>query len=182
MEKVRSQVRSFTCGARIPRFRRTSNHACHRSTSSNATFKFKYSMRGGTFAGVALATVCGALTSEFSMAVPTPSTLLTSIYLLVYTTLQPALQQQKEEREGIFNEQHASTENQEKRIGRAIASDFKEAREEVEKSYSGVRGGFAWGIRQALFGTEPKSGPASKDATAPADKPRDEAKEGQSKT
>ncbi|CAK4034277.1 Hypothetical predicted protein [Lecanosticta acicola] len=113
---------------------------------------------GGAFAGVALATICGVATA--------------------YTTLQPAFQQQKEEREGTFSEKHRRPADQENAISRAIASDFKEAKAEVEKSYGGTRGngGVAWGIRQALFGKEP-DGRTQKDQTPQENTTENAAKE-----
>lgn len=59
-------------------------------------------------------------------------------------------------------EQHQSPEEQEKIISQQIVSDLREARKEVS-NYD--KGRFAWGIRQALFGTEPKTS-ASTEATS----------------
>jgi len=88
-------------------------------------------MRGGNVAAVALATVCGVATA--------------------YTTFQPALEQQKEEREGTFRDNHKSPEDQERIISKAISNDFEEAKKELKKLDDG---GFAWGIRKWFRGQE----------------------------
>ena len=83
------------------------------------------------FFGVGLAVIFGVTTS--------------------YTALAPELKKQKEEREGVeFKDEHGNQAQHDTMISREIAKDFKEAREKVEAS------GFAWGIRQALFGKNPK--------------------------
>ncbi|KAK4506765.1 hypothetical protein PRZ48_000498 [Zasmidium cellare] len=94
-------------------------------------------MRGGPAAGAILVTVCGVFTA--------------------YTTLQPELQKQKEERDGNlkdFAEQHQRPEEQEKIISKAIMDDLREAKREATSTSTG---GFAWGIRQALFGSKEQS-------------------------
>lgn len=53
-------------------------------------------------------------------------------------------------------DQHGEKKDQDKAISQAIISDFKEAKEELTKTGNG---GFAWGIRQMLFG-----GPSPKQA------------------
>ncbi|SMQ46212.1 unnamed protein product [Zymoseptoria tritici ST99CH_1A5] len=87
-------------------------------------------MRGGNVIAVSLATVCGIATA--------------------YTTFQPALEEQKERRESPLAASHKDQDirEQEKKISQAITSDLNEAKDELKRT------GFAWGIRQALFGTE----------------------------
>ena len=64
---------------------------------------------------------------------------------LAYTTLQPELEQQRAERLGEFHEQHPKNDTI---ISQAIMSDLKEAKQQVE----GDSKGFAWGIREAIWG------------------------------
>ncbi|KXT07465.1 hypothetical protein AC578_565 [Pseudocercospora eumusae] len=88
-------------------------------------------MRGGAgLAGGLLAGVCGVFTA--------------------YTAFQPAFKEDAEKRAGTFREQHE--ENKDNVLSQAIISDLKEAKEEVNNYDSG---GFAWGIRKALFGSRP---------------------------
>ncbi|KXT14496.1 hypothetical protein AC579_9552 [Pseudocercospora musae] len=89
-------------------------------------------MRGGAgLAGGLLAGICGVFTA--------------------YTALQPALKEGAEKRAGTFREQHEE-ENKDNVLSQAIISDLKEAKKEVNKYDNG---GFAWGIRKALFGPKP---------------------------
>ncbi|KAK3698913.1 hypothetical protein LTR37_016700 [Vermiconidia calcicola] len=84
--------------------------------------------RGFAAAGVGLATVLGVLSA--------------------YSTFRPELEKQKAEQLGKLDEfrsQHATNDNV---ISQAISSDLKEAREQVR----GESKGFAWGIRQAIWG------------------------------
>lgn len=78
-------------------------------------------------AGILLAGVCGVLTT--------------------YATLRPALEEQKAERLGheISNEKAYGTV-----ISDQMRGDFQEAGKELRNE-----GGFAWGIRKALFGRDP---------------------------
>lgn len=79
----------------------------------------------------------------------------------MYTTLQPELvktQAQREESDGqVFTQQHEQHEEdaqraeEQTRVSRAMAQDFKDAGEQLKTGGSG-EGGFAWGIRNALFG------------------------------
>lgn len=80
---------------------------------------------------------------------------------IAYTALQPALEEQQQEKEGSFATQH-NNKDQEHAISQAMISDFKEAKEELSTvTKAGNHGGFAWGIRQMLFG-----GPSPQDRTA----------------
>ncbi|KAK3713667.1 hypothetical protein LTR37_008361 [Vermiconidia calcicola] len=84
--------------------------------------------RGFAAAGVGLATVLGVLSA--------------------YSTFRPELEKQQAERLGKldeFRKQHASDDYV---ISQAISSDLKEAREQVR----GESKGFAWGIREAIWG------------------------------
>jgi hypothetical protein len=76
----------------------------------------------------------------------------------VYTSFQPALQQQKDEREGNFAARHTQPANKDTAISDAILSDLREVRRDVVGKAE--RGGFAWGIRQALFGPKETSSSA----------------------
>ncbi len=68
--------------------------------------------------------------------------------LTAYTSFQPELKQQRAERTGEFVEKHPKND---KAISEAIMSDLNEAKQQV----TGVeKGGFAWGIRQAIWGTK----------------------------
>lgn len=64
-----------------------------------------------------------------------------------YTTLQPELERQREERQGHVPEQH--DEDKDRAISRAIVSDFKEAKEQALDTRPT---GPAWKLRRALFG------------------------------
>jgi hypothetical protein len=64
-----------------------------------------------------------------------------------WTTLQPALEQQRAEREGDFIKHHHQQDDDV--ISKAIMSDLKEAKEQMEPQESK---GFAWGIREAIWG------------------------------
>lgn len=80
----------------------------------------------------------------------------------MYTTLQPELLKEQARREGedpIFaknvtpaqherHEQEAAEAQRDTAVSRAMARDFREAGEQVRSE-----GGFAWGIRRAIFGT-----------------------------
>ncbi|KAL1589416.1 hypothetical protein WHR41_01904 [Cladosporium halotolerans] len=82
--------------------------------------------------------------------------------LTIYSTFQPELVKEQARREGtdpIFakevtpaqHEQHEEQATQAERdtaISRAMAQDFKEAGQQVRSE-----GGFAWGIRKAIFGS-----------------------------
>jgi guanyl-specific ribonuclease Sa len=89
----------------------------------------------------------------------------------VYSTLQPELvkeQAQREEvdpafasqhpKEHLKHEQQAAEAQRDTAISRAMAQDFKEAGQQITQG-----GGFAWGIRKAIFG--------SKEDTVAADAP-----------
>lgn len=74
-----------------------------------------------------------------------------------YTTFQPELVKDRAEREGNtgdFSKEHQQHEEQAEQaekdtiISRQMASDFREAGQQIKSE-----GGFAWGIRQAIFGT-----------------------------
>jgi guanyl-specific ribonuclease Sa len=78
----------------------------------------------------------------------------------VYSTLQPELvkeQAQREEvdpafvsqhpKEHLKHEQQAAEAQRDTAISRAMAQDFKEAGQQITQG-----GGFAWGIRKAIFG------------------------------
>jgi hypothetical protein len=78
----------------------------------------------------------------------------------VYSTLQPELvkeQAQREEIDPAFTSQHpkehlkheqqAAEAQRDTAISRAMAQDFKEAGQQITQG-----GGFAWGIRKAIFG------------------------------
>jgi hypothetical protein len=77
----------------------------------------------------------------------------------VYTSFQPALQQQRDEKEGKFQTQHGQpvdpSVNRDTAISDAIRSDFKDAKREVIGEIDKTK--FAWGIRQALFGPKPSA-------------------------
>jgi hypothetical protein len=60
-------------------------------------------------------------------------------------TFQPELEKQKSERDGDFKEQRPTNDQA---ISQAIISDIKEAKHQVE----GDGKGFAWGIREAIWG------------------------------
>jgi hypothetical protein len=77
----------------------------------------------------------------------------------VYTTLQPELVKEKAHREQLDpelvrqhpnalaeHEQQAAEAQRDTAISRAIVDDFKEAGQQI------TQGGFAWGIRKAIFG------------------------------
>lgn len=66
--------------------------------------------------------------------------------LLAYTTLQPELEKQQAEQRGEFREKHT---NNDTIISQAIMSDLKEAKQQVE----GDSKGFAWGIREKIWGS-----------------------------
>lgn len=86
-----------------------------------------------SFAGVGVAALCGIATA--------------------YVTFQPELEKQRAERLGEFKEVHRDEEAQKRndqQISQAIFSDFKEAKEEA-KRLDGEKG-FAWGIREAIWG------------------------------
>ncbi len=64
-----------------------------------------------------------------------------------YATFQPEFEKQRAERNGEFHQQHAD-DNQDQVISRAIISDLKEAKYQVEGDGKGI----AWGIREAIWG------------------------------
>lgn len=75
----------------------------------------------------------------------------------MYTTLQPELVKERAEREGNTgdlskaHQQHQEQAEQAEKdtiISRQMASDFREAGQQIKSE-----GGFAWGIRQAIFGS-----------------------------
>nr|OQO17979.1 hypothetical protein B0A51_15901 [Rachicladosporium sp. CCFEE 5018] len=79
--------------------------------------------------------------------------------LTVYTSLGPELAKQAAERdgqriEGLVATHDTITEKDSKDtiISRAIASDFKQAAEELKAP--GKAGGFAWKIRERIWGSE----------------------------
>lgn len=63
-----------------------------------------------------------------------------------YSTLRPELERQKVEQRGESYEKHPGGD---RIISEAIAADLKEAGQQVRRTGSG---GFAWGIREAIFG------------------------------
>lgn len=80
----------------------------------------------------------------------------------MYTTLRPELIKEKAHREQLdpaFAQQHpkqlaederqAAEAQQNTAISRAIVDDFKEAGQQITGE-----GGFAWGIRKAIFGSK----------------------------
>lgn len=89
--------------------------------------------------GLALVTFCGIATG--------------------YATFQPELEKQQAERTPEFQQQH--NERDEEAISKAIASDLKEAKEQLEPEGSK---GIAWGIREAIWGK-----PGSKNVEGSAD-------------
>ena len=76
--------------------------------------------------GILLVSTCGVLTT--------------------YATLRPALEEQRAERLG----QTLPSTHKDTAISDQMRDDFREAGQELEN-----RGGFAWGIRKALFGRNP---------------------------
>ena len=60
-------------------------------------------------------------------------------------TFQPEFEKQKSEQDGDFKEQHPTND---RAISQAIISDIKEAQYQAE----GDGKGFAWGIREAIWG------------------------------
>lgn len=104
--------------------------------------------RGMTIMGPAMATVFGVLTA--------------------YSAFQPELVKERAEREGNTadfskeHQQHTQQAEQAERdtvISRQMADDFREAGQQIKSP-----GGFAWGIRQAIFGTGKETdGEAKKD-------------------
>jgi hypothetical protein len=79
----------------------------------------------------------------------------------VYTTFRPELIKEKAHREQLDpafarqhpkqlaeDEQQAAEAQQNTAISRAIVDDFKEAGQQIRQE-----GGFAWGIRKAIFGS-----------------------------
>ena len=94
--------------------------------------------------GVGLAALCG-----IAIGTPIPYLVQNSYALitepLAYTTLQPELEKQRAERRGEFYQEHP---NNDRVISQAIMSDLKEAKQQVE----GDSKGFAWGIREAIWG------------------------------
>lgn len=64
-----------------------------------------------------------------------------------YATFQPELEKQRAERTGEFQGQHPSQDDE--ALSKAIASDLKEAKEQLEPEGSK---GIAWGIREAIWG------------------------------
>ncbi|KAF2723987.1 hypothetical protein K431DRAFT_301120 [Polychaeton citri CBS 116435] len=77
--------------------------------------------------------------------------------MTAYATFQPEFEKQAAERRGDFSHQHASnTEDSERALSKAIASDFREAGEQFRDTR---RGGFAWGLRQMLAGKPDASAP-----------------------
>ena len=82
--------------------------------------------------------------------------------LTAYTTFRPELVKARAEREGNTadfsqaHQQHMEEAEQAERdtiISRQMADDFREAGQQITS-----RGGFAWGIRQAIFGTGTSNG------------------------
>ena len=75
--------------------------------------------------------------------------------LPAYATFRPELEKERQERLGTVVPGNPSND---KVLSEAIISDIKEARREVETAN---KGGFAWGIRQAIFG-KPSSNQTAK--------------------
>lgn len=72
-----------------------------------------------------------------------------------YTTLRPELEKQKDERLGQqIRDQHGN----DKVVSKAIIDDMREAGHQVDT------GGFAWGIREAIWGKPEKAQPARQTA------------------
>jgi hypothetical protein len=91
--------------------------------------------------------------------------------LTVYTTFQPPLQQQRDEKEGKFKTQHAQDGeppvNRDTAISDAIFGDLRDVKQEVVDEMEKRR--FAWGIRRALFG--PNSAAPSPQQSTPQANP-----------
>lgn len=114
--------------------------------------------RGYNAIGVMLAGLCGSLISKSSRLCFQKISLSSST---VYTTFQPELENQKAERLGEFQHKRPP---RDKVISEAITSDLREAKQQVTQP-----GGFAWGIRQMIFGKDgskerPNVAPASNDS------------------
>ena len=99
--------------------------------------------RGFAFAGVCLAAGCGVLICM----IPFPTTANLSDTSIAYSTLRPELEKVRAERQGEYVAQHA--EGDDKAISRAIMSDLTEARDQLKPTPTK---GFAWGIREAIWG------------------------------
>jgi len=79
-----------------------------------------------------------------------------------FSTFQPELKKKQEERQGIPHERNAAVENKDNVISQAILSDIREAQQKVTQT-TGNRG-FAWGIRNALFGKDNATSAPDQDA------------------
>jgi hypothetical protein len=112
--------------------------------------------RGMAILGPIMAGAFGVFTSNPPTHLPKPAPNSPK----VYSTLQPELvksQALREEtdpafvsqhpREHLQHEQQAAEAQRDTAISRAMAQDFKEAGEQITQG-----GGFAWGIRRAIFG------------------------------
>lgn len=80
--------------------------------------------------GILLAVVCGVLTS--------------------YSAFRPELEEQKAERLGLNRLSEEQKQAQGGVLSEQMRQDFREAGRELEGEEG--KGGFAWGIRRALFG------------------------------
>lgn len=76
------------------------------------------------------------------------------VRLPAYSTFAPALQEQQAERRGEFKAIHEPVvpRSSETALSDAIRNDLRDARKELSET-----GGFAWGIRQAIFGKSPQT-------------------------
>ena len=104
--------------------------------------------RGFAFAGVAFAGICGVFAGSWQTRALKASN--TANFRAAYTAFQPEFEKQQAERRGEFKEQSQKNENV---ISKAIASDLKEATQQAQHETKG----FAWGIREAIWGKSPSS-------------------------
>ncbi|GAB7365279.1 hypothetical protein MBLNU230_g6360t1 [Neophaeotheca triangularis] len=116
--------------------------------------------RYGPLGGIALATAAGIATGRHPLPIiareTTTANTLHFCRLPAFAAFQPALKEEAEARAGRspeFANQHINEEEKAKRqqqqdsqISTAIFDDIKEAGREVD------RAGFAWGIREAIWG------------------------------
>lgn len=75
--------------------------------------------------------------------------------LVAYSTFQPELDKQRQEKLGTFSKEHQSKEDRDKMLSNAIRSDLEEARQEALALQP--KEGFAWGIRK-WFNSKPQAG------------------------
>ena len=92
--------------------------------------------------GVLVAGLCGVATGPSYIHL---RSILQLTFTAAYVTLQPEFEKQKSEQDGDFKEQHPKNDQA---ISQAILSDMKEAEHQVV----GEGKGFAWGIREAIWG------------------------------